>query len=261
MDLVIKHVQSRIHGEGTPNLLKVVRKGESIHVFVNNLHVASTSDFAVRTGRPGLVVGRDLRVEFSHINIRGIALEGVYREALDHWNKLETHTAKESLAYVARYDSGFKVSDWLDAGHLLQEIQPDRKDSVLIVIGAWAVAQFNDSVHAERLRDEINKRGRPHPFRWAAIVTDATLIRDPKYLECPVISVGGPAANQITSTLQEQVPRVAIGRENIYVHHKIEFGARRMALWGPLEVDTAEAVEYAISSGLLEEFLKMIWKD
>jgi hypothetical protein len=34
-----------------------------------------------------------------------------------------------------------------------------------------------------------------------------------------------------------------------------------MVLWGPLGVDTEEAVEYAISSGLLDQFLKMIWKD
>jgi hypothetical protein len=93
------------------------------------------------------------------------------------------------------------------------------------------------------------------------MVTDATLIRDPRYLECPVISVGGPAANEITKTLKEQVPRVATGRENIWVHHNIGSGDRRMVLWGPLGVDTEEVVEYAISSGLLDEFLKMIWKD
>jgi hypothetical protein len=258
-DLVNTPAQHRLNAAGTANLLKVVRKGEAIHVFVNDLHVASTTDFTVRTGRPGIVVFRDIRVEFRRVGVCGVGLETVFRDALDRWSKLETRAAKESLEYVARYDSGFWVSDWLDAGHLLREIQPDRNHSVLIVVGAWAVAQFNDGVHAERLRDEINKKGRPHPFRWATMVTDATLIRDPRYLECPVISVGGPEANEITKTLEGQVPRVAIGRENIRVHHNIESGDRRMVLWGPLGVDTEEAVEYAISSGLLDEFLKMIW--
>jgi hypothetical protein len=260
-DLVITPARHRMNAAGAANLLKVVRKGEAVHVFVNDFHVASTNDFTVRTGRVGLVVGRDIRVEFSRICVRGVGLEAVFRDALDRWSKLETLAAKESLGYVARYDSGFWVPDWLDAGHLLREIQPDRNHSVLIAVGAWAVAQFNDGVHAERLRDEINKKGRPHPFRWAAMVTDATLIRDPRYLECPVISVGGPAANEITKTLKEQVPRVATGRENIWVHHNIGSGDRRMVLWGPLGVDTEEVVEYAISSGLLDEFLKMIWTD
>jgi hypothetical protein len=260
-DLVVTPPHPRVNPAGTANSFKVIRKGEAAHVFVNGLHVASTSDFTIRTGRPGLVVGRGIRVEFSGISVRGIGLETVYRGALDQWNKLETHAAKESLAYVARYDSGFRVSDWLDAGHLLQEIQPDRRHSVLVVIGAWAVAQFNDSVHAERLRAEIGKRGHPHPFRWAAIVTDATLMRDPKYLECPVISIGGPMANQTTTMLQEPLPRVAVGKENIWVHHKIGLGDRRVALWGPLGCDTAEAVDYFITSGLLDEFLKMIWAD
>jgi hypothetical protein len=259
-DLVIAPVEHRASAAGGANLLKVVRKGEAIHVFVNDLHVASTNDFTVRTGRPGLVVGRDIRVEFSRVGVRGVGLEAVFRNALDCWSKLETRAAKESLEYVARYDSGFRVSDWLDAGSLLREIQPDRHHSVLIVIGAWAVAQFNDGVHAERLRDRINRRGRPHPFRWAAIVTDTVLMQDPRFLECPLIAVGGPAANQITTRLQEQLPRVAVGRENISVQHNIGSGDRRMALWGPLAADTAEAVEYAISSGLLDEFLKTIWR-
>ena len=68
-------------------------------------------------------------------------------------------------------------------------------------------------------------------------------------------------ANQTTTMLQEPLPRVAVGKENIWVHHKIGLGDRRVALWGPLGCDTAEAVDYFITSGLLDEFLKMIWAD
>jgi len=260
-DLIIASAQSRIHAARTPNLLKVVRKGEAIHMFLNGLHVASTDDFTVRTGLPGLTIARDIRVEFSRVTVRGIGLESVFREALDLWYKLETRAAKESLAYVERYDSTFRVSDWLDAGHLIREIQPDRKDSVLIVIGDHASALFNDGFHAQRIRHKINGTGKPDPFRWAAIVTDAALLRDERYLECPLISIGGPASNRITARLHEQVPRADVSRENIQVHHNIESGDRRMILWGPLASDTGEAVEYALVSDLLDRFLKMIWKD
>ena len=56
------------------------------------------------------------------------------------------------------------------------------------------------------------------------------------------------------------MPRADAGKEDICVYHKIESGDRRMVLWGPLASDTEDAVEYAISSGLLDRFLDMIWK-
>ena len=184
-------------------------------------------------------------------------MEAVCTRALDHRHKLEMKEARHLIEYVSRYDPAFKRPGFtLDT--LLGEIRPDRRESVLIVLGSGMVPQLHDRFPAERLREEINRRGSPHAFRWAAIVTDSSLLDEPVYMECPVIAIGGPAVNKVTKALQNLLPTDST-KKSLRIQHDIQSGDRRMALWGAGPKQTAEAVECAVSSGLLHEFLNTIW--
>lgn len=77
-------------GEG-PTALKVVRNDRRFQVVVNGLHAATISDFEIRSGRPGLNLGRGLTVEFAGLCIDAVSLEDVFTKALDYWNRLETN--------------------------------------------------------------------------------------------------------------------------------------------------------------------------
>jgi hypothetical protein len=262
MDLIHNEYSPHVRKKDAPNELKVVRKDAMIHFFVNGLHAATTEDFSIRTGRPGLVIGRDIRVEFASLRINGVSLKTVFADGLDHWNKLEMRPATGLLNYVAKYDPTFKTPQTVEVAHLLRERRPDRDESILIVTGSWFVAHLNDGPHAERLRDEINRRGRSFPFRWSAVITDTGLLNDEGQvlLQCPIITIGGPIANKVTAALKE-LPRITTGKEAVCVQHNMNSGDRRIALWGPRQEDTAEAVDYVISSKLLDQFLGMIWVD
>ncbi len=237
------------------NVLKVVRKERRFHVFVNGLYAVTVDDFDIRTGRFGLTIGRGITVEFAGLRMTGVDLESVCRKAVAHWDRLEMIEARRLLTYVAQYDAAWKLSGMdLDAGSMLLENRPDRRESVIVVIGASVSAQIRDRIAAERIREEINKRGCDHPHRWAAIVTDTAVLEERLYLECPVIAVGAPEANKVTARFLKALPAAAeVPEKQASVYHNVCEGERRMALWGP---DAAEAL---LSSGVLDRFLSMIW--
>jgi len=250
-----------VHSSGQQNYLMVVRRENDFHLFVNEQHVVSIEDSDIRSGTPGLMVCRGIRVEFSALRIAGVSLKSKFSDALNHWRELETKKAKEILEYVAKCDPGFHVEEWpQDASCMLRQVRPDRNETVLIAIGSEILPQLQDREAAERLRGTINRKGRRLPFRWAAIVTDSALLRDQVYCRCPVISVGGPIANQFTEMIgesQQEDPRSSSG---VHIQHSTKPGEKHIALWGTGPHETAQAVELFVTSELLDKFLASIWE-
>lgn len=243
-----------------PNTLKVVRKEGTFHVFVNGLHAATVGDFEIRSGRPGLTLGRGITIEFAGLCIDGVSLKDVCTKALDYWNRLDTRQGRELLAYVATYEPAYKLPDMaLDVSHMLLETRPDRRESVILAIGSGVTAQLHDRVPAERLREEINRKGRNHLVRWAALVTDTALLNETLYLECPVIAIGGPLVNKFTAIFEKDLPRDSAATERMSICHNMARADKRMAVWGPDAGDTSDAVELLIASGLLDRFLETVW--
>jgi hypothetical protein len=250
-----------VHSIGEQNHLVVVRRERHIHLFVNDRHVVSLDDFDIRSGTPGLMVCRGIRVEFNDLRVAGVSLESKVADAVRFWYELETKKAKEILEYVARYEPGFPTKGWPpDASSMLCEIRPDRNLTVLIAIGSGISAQLLDRRAAEDLRDAINRRGRELPFRWAAIVTDGALLMDQVYTHCPIISVGGGIANQFTRSMEESQQEDPLSSRGVHIQHSTKPGERLIALWGNTAEETAAAVERLITSNLLDTFLASIWK-
>ncbi len=261
--LVLSGPGAQRQGQPAAVRMKVVRQGGKLHMFVDGLHAATCEDSDIRQGSLGLRLGRGMRVQFTGLRLAGVGVEATFQKALEHWGRLEAREAKELLRYVCRYDPSFRSPDApADAEGLLEERLPDRRETVLVAIGDGVTAQLHDRVPAERLRDEICRRGGQAEFRWAEVVSDTGLTAVPLYLECPVIAVGGPLANRITAGLHENLPDDPVGEGRFHVQHDLagDRPPRRLLLWGDRARETAKAADAAISSGLLDRFLAAIWE-
>jgi hypothetical protein len=239
------------------NIIKIIRRGASLHVLVNGLHAQSVSDGDVQVGALGLVVGWDLRIAFQEVQLSGLDLDRIFKSALWHLGKLDARRGRQLLQQVLEVDPHH-----LQATRLLQQPRLDYRDSILIVIGHKMLPQIQDSIPAARLKEEINRRGRPHPLRFASIVTDTGLLAEEKYLKCPVIAIGGYNSNKITADLRSSLPHDACSTEAMHIQHDLDKKDRRVLLWGsgPTgEIETGRAVEVFMTSGLLDRFLDLIW--
>jgi hypothetical protein len=241
------------------NILKIIRRGSSLHVLINGLHAQSVSDGDVRVGALGLVVGWDLRIAFQDLQLTGVDLDKLFKSALWHLGKLDARRGRQLLQQVLEVDPKH-----IQAARLLQEPRLDYRDSILIVIGHKMLPQISDSIPAARLRAEINRRGHPHALRFASIVTDTGLLDEEKYLKCPLVAIGGYNSNKITADLRNSLPHDPCSTESMHIQHDLDNKNRRVLLWGsgPTgNLETGRAVEVFISSGLLDRFLKIIWSE
>jgi hypothetical protein len=185
----------------------------------------------------------------------------MFNEALGHWHELETKKAKELLQYIVDWDAHFRVeSGQDDASTMLRRVRPDRNEAVLIVVGSGIAPQLLDQKAAEQLRIAINRKGNGLPFRWAAMVTDSAVLKEEKYTRCPIISVGGPRASQLTRMITESAEEDPLSSSGVHIQYATNPGVRRLALWGDSEEETAEAVERFLTSGLLDKFVGSIWE-
>ena len=204
-----------IHPGNATNTLKVVRKAGTFIIFVNGFNVLSVQDADIRVGQPGMVVGGNLRVGFSEISLAAVEVENLYKlyhQALHHWQNLEMREARQLLKEVASQDpANLQVLD------LLELVYPDYRESILIVIGHRISNQLYDGIPAARLQEEINQRGKPHELRFAGIVSDIAVLENKKFHRCPLVSIGGPLANQVTSKLSHLLPDDQASTEHIHI--------------------------------------------
>lgn len=258
-DLICIHDMHHIRGGNSENILKVIRKGTTFHVFVNGRYTVTVHDSDVRAGKLGTVVGWGIQAAFVDIYIDCIALKALFTNALNLWNELKILESKKDFKYTVEYDPyGFAEYE-INPYHLLKETRPDSKKTILIVIGYRVFAQMNDDLPSAKLKDEINRRGNRENLEFASIVTDAGLIEEKVFMQCPIITIGGHLGNKITADFMNRLPCDNVSSERIKIQHNIEKEDRRVALWGDIAEDTAKSIDIFISSGLCDRFLTMIW--
>jgi hypothetical protein len=241
----------------TSRKLTAVRRGERLHAFLDGLHALSC-DMPTGHAGVGIVIGRNLRVRFGQIEIRGVDTDDVFRR----WDRFDSKAAKPWLEQIAT--SPFGPDDGVARAARLLAIAgrggwPDRRESLLLVVGAGVLAQLHEGPLAQRLAERVAAASNDPEFRWARAVTDVALEHRPEFAACPLISLGGPASNRFTGRLASELPEVATDRDGVHVHHDLEAGARRIALFGDDENGTTHAVEWFVSQGLLGRFLTMLW--
>jgi outer membrane protein assembly factor BamB len=260
-DLAHLHNVRQVKTGDGENVLKVVCADDSLHVFVNGLHVTTRNQVTRVAGRPGFVVGQGARVAFSDLRVTGVSLPALLDAAIGHWLKLEMREAKRVLRYIAQYAPTLKHPGHpSDVANLLAEAQPDRQETCLVVIGSSMLGQLNDGPVAAKLCEEIDRRGKGHEFRWARVVTDQAILGEPRYRECPLIMIGGGETNRLTAQLAAGLPHDPCSGDRVHIQHDLERGGREVALWGAGAVETEDAVKRFISAGLLGRFLAAIWK-
>jgi len=130
----------------------------------------------------------------------------------------------------------------------------------LIVIGYRVLPQIHDGRPANRLLEAISRLGDVGQSKCALLITDKGLADEPIYGQCPLISVGGPENNGTTAAFSEQLPSDPTSSACCHIQHNIEYGDRRVALWGDTSETTNRAVDQYISGGLLRRYLDSVWK-
>ncbi len=142
----------------------------------------------------------------------------------------------------------------------MQEI--DVNQTILIVVGTDIKPEEADRPLAYSLRDAINSSpdfGK-HPFRKCIVISDALYRHDKIIQICPTIAIGGPGVNSAAAEFVEKLP-VYLSKDNRYfIQLESDFADPRVSIWGMDRASTKEAVEMFIANGILDEFLKAVWK-
>ncbi len=134
----------------------------------------------------------------------------------------------------------------------------DLRSTVLIVVGHTILAEEEDRPIAYTLKQAVNARAEAAEGRAAVVVTDVWLMNNELGEFFPAIAVGGPAVNDLTAKLYEQLPVVFARDRQVFVQMAAE--EKRAALWGMDEAGTREAVGFFVKDGLLEPFLDLAWR-
>jgi serine/threonine-protein kinase len=237
------------------NVLKAVRRGGSLHLFVNGHHVLTEDDFDIRSAQLHLYVGPGIRAAFSQLRVEGISLKTMWDEVWDRWERLDMLGVRKLLTYMQLYQR-VAASKALDDALRT----PDRQHTVLVIGSSGARLEREGDAPARLLVERINERGAGRDFHWAKDITDAEALSNEYLLECPLIAIGGPDSNQITRRLKEELPRAQASTDEMLIYHDIPQGKSRVAIWGTSREKTAEAVGFIITSGLLDEFLDVVWE-
>ena len=81
------------------------------------------------------------------------------------------------------------------------------RETIIIVVGTNIVSELLDRSAAELLRDNIDQRGVPYPFRRGVVVTHEGWYGETEFIkDNPVISIGGPKTNKLTDEFDRWVP-------------------------------------------------------
>lgn len=136
----------------------------------------------------------------------------------------------------------------------------DGEDTVVIVVAASLESDHSDRLAAERLKVEVDARGRGWPYRRAVIASDGAWFTSPMLQAAPTIAIGGPGANALSGRLAADLPTVWTDADRVVIQATMEDGMRRATLWGMDRHATAEAVDAFVARGWLDEFLDRCWR-
>lgn len=145
------------------------------------------------------------------------------------------------------------------------------RETIIIVVGTNIISELLDRSAAELLRDQIDRRGAPYPFRRGVIVTYDGWYSEAEYIkDNAVIAIGGPKTNKLTDEFDKVVPGPGESiakypipgpgdRKGFFRMNST--GLPQVALWGKTGNDTRETVEHYITNPKgLAEFLGMCWR-
>jgi hypothetical protein len=143
------------------------------------------------------------------------------------------------------------------------------KQTIIIVIGATVVCELLDRPVGEHLRDLIDEQGASKtPYHRAVVVTDCVWEREATVNGNPLLSIGGPDANNVTKRLlneRERHPEHTtweMGEGSLGYFQKLRKHCPQVALHGDSAARTRRAVEvYIDKPDGLKAFLKMCWSD
>jgi hypothetical protein len=136
----------------------------------------------------------------------------------------------------------------------------DRHETVLVIIGTGGARPEHDRRLAERLQQDIDRRGEGLTYRRAVLLSDDSFLRRPGLQHHPTIAVGGPGVNAVAHYYAASLPTVWREEERSFVQAELEDGAQRVALWGMDAATTARAVHAFVSQGFLDAMLERIWR-
>jgi hypothetical protein len=136
----------------------------------------------------------------------------------------------------------------------------DEIETILIVTATDLQAEAPDRLAADRLRQEVDRRGGGHPYRRAVILGDVAWFETPSFRESPTITIGGPGVNGVANRFGAELPTVWTADQQAVIQAEFTEGVRRVALWGMNAAETANAVQAFVSRGWLEEFLDRCWR-
>jgi hypothetical protein len=134
-------------------------------------------------------------------------------------------------------------------------------ETILVITGTGVIAELLDRPCAAILRENIDSLGQNRPHRRGILLSDTLWLSNPNLKLCPVISVGGPPANQASKAILEGSAEKSRWKRDGGI-----LGAfwRRdnvplVALWGDTALSTRKSVEHYLTKGLLD-FVSMCWK-
>lgn len=142
----------------------------------------------------------------------------------------------------------------------MQEI--DVNQTILVVVGTDIKPEEADRPLAYKIQEAVNSSpdfGK-HPFRKCIVISDALYGSDKIIQICPTIAIGGPGVNSIAAEFVEKLP-VYLSKDNRYfIQLDSKFSEPRVSIWGMDRESTEEAVDMFIANGILDDFLKAVWK-
>ena len=134
--------------------------------------------------------------------------------------------------------------------------------TILIVVGIDLKPEEYDRPLAYKIKSEIEKSPLcgDHPFRKCLVISDGLYTNDKIIQACPSIVIGGPGVNSAASQLVDKLPVYYSKDNRFFIQLDKDFSSTKISIWGMDRQSTEEAVNYLISDGIIEDFVKSVWK-
>ena len=141
-------------------------------------------------------------------------------------------------------------------------MQIDVNQTILIVVGIDIDPEDADRPLAYKIKAAIEQSEflGSHPFRKCLVISDALYTHDKLIQVCPTIAIGGPGVNALAAELVEKLPVYLSQGNKYFIQLDKGFKEHKISIWGMDRDSTAEAVEMFIANGILDDFLKTIWR-
>jgi hypothetical protein len=141
-------------------------------------------------------------------------------------------------------------------------MQIDVNQTILIVVGIDINPEEADRPLAYKLKSAIEASDNfgQHPFRKCIVISDALYKHDKLIQVCPTIVIGGPGVNAVAGELVEKLPVYLSKGNKYFIQLEKDFQDQKISIWGMDRESTAEAIDMFIANGIMDDFLKTIWK-